>query len=98
MIFLQSLEDVPTWFSDYFDISLEAGQAILSVAVILMVLIPVMILTREKKGALIETLLFFLTEVVLVGIGWLNVWVLVGTIAMMALAVSWFGTNMITGG
>ena len=97
MIFLQSLEDVPTWFSTYFGISLEAGQAILSVAVILMVLIPVMLANRNRKGFVVEILFFFLTEVILVGIEWLNVWVLVGTVGMMAIAISTLGTNMITG-
>lgn len=94
---MQSLEDVPTWFSTYFDISLEAGQAILSVAVILMVLVPVMIANRNRKGFVVEILLFFITEVILVGIDWLNVWVLVGTVGMMAIAIATLGTDMITG-
>ncbi len=93
-----SLESVPTWFSDFLNISLEAGQAILSIVVILAVLLPIMYLSRNRRGFVIEIILFFLTEAFLVGIGWLPFWLLIATVAMMALAIASVGTKVVTGG
>jgi len=95
--FLQSLEDIPTWFSDYFDISLEAGQIILSLIVILMVLLPVLIATKNR-GLLIPAVLLFLTEGLLVGIGWLSSWVMITTLVILALFFSKLGADTVTGG
>ena len=95
---MQSLESVPTWFSDYMDISLGAAQAILSIVVVLTVLLPVMYLTRNRKGLVIEIVLLFLLEGFLVAIGWLPFWLLIGTVAMMAMAIASLGARVITGG
>lgn len=95
---MQSLEDIPTWFADYLDISLEAGQAILCIVVIMAVLLPIMYLSRGREGVLVETMMFFLAECVLVGIGWLPSWVLIATIAIASMAVALFGTKIVTGG
>lgn len=95
---MQSLEDVPTWFSDYFDISLAAGQVFLSIIVILAVLLPVFILNRGNRGVIIEVVLLFVTMGALVGLGWLPFWMLVATVAVMALAVAMFGSKLVTGG
>jgi len=95
--FLQSLEDIPTWFSDYFDISLEAGQIILSLIVILMVLLPVLISTRGK-GLTGPAILLFLTEALLVGIGWLSSWIMVATLSILALFFAKEGSGLVTGG
>ena len=88
---MQSLESIPTWFSDFFDITLESGQVILSGMIIFAVLLPIMYLNRDRKGHVIEVLVLFLLEAVLVGIQWLSYWVLIGTIAMMALAIAFLG-------
>jgi len=85
---MQSLEDVPTWFSDVFGITEAAAQVILSVVVILAVLLPTMYLARGTRAITIEIVLLFLTECVLIGIGWLPFWVLIATVAVMAIAVS----------
>ena len=95
--FLQSLEDIPTWFSDYFDISLEAGQIILSLIVILMVLLPVLILTKGK-GLTVPAILLFLTEALLVGIGWLSSWIMIATLCILALFFAKMGSDLVTGG
>lgn len=94
---MQSIEDIPQWFSDYFNISLEAGQVILSIIVILAVLLPTMYLSRGTKSVLIEVSLFFLCEVALVGIGWLPFWVLIATLAVATMAIAFFGTGIVTG-
>jgi hypothetical protein len=93
-----SLEDVPTWFSDAMGISLEAAQVILSIVVILAVLLPVFYLARARRGIMIELVLFYLTESLLVGIGWMPFWILITTIAIMAIAVALLGTRIVTGG
>ena len=93
-----SLEDIPTYFSDFLDISLEAGQAILSIVVILAVLLPVLILLKNRKGIVIELFLFVLLEAFLVGIGWLPFWLLIATVAIMAFGIAALGTNAVVGG
>lgn len=94
---MQSLEDIPTWFSDTLNITLEAGQVILSVAVILTVLLPTMYLARGTRAITIEIVLLFLCECLLVGIGWLPFWILIATVAVLALAIASFGTKVVTG-
>jgi len=80
------------------DITLEAAQIILSVAVILAVLLPTMYLSRGTKSTTIELVMFFLIESMLVGIGWLPFWVLIATVAVLALAIASLGTKVVTGG
>ena len=92
-----SLEDIPTYFSDFMDISLEAGQAILSIVVILAVLLPVMYLARSNKSTVIEIVMLVLTESFLVGIGWLPFWLLIATVAVMAFGVAALGVDGILG-
>ena len=93
-----SLESIPTYFSDFMDISLEAGQAILSIFVILAVLLPTMYLSRGNKSSLIEIVMLVLTESVLVGIGWLPFWLLIATVAVFAFGIATLGTQAVTGG
>jgi len=95
--FLQ-IESIPTWFSDTWNITLASAQAILSITVIVSVLIPILYLNRGRKGVVVEMLVFFLTEALLVGLGWLPFWLLIGTVAMMALAIAFIGSSAITGG
>ena len=79
------------------DISLEAGQAILSIFVILAVLLPTMYLSRGSKSTIIEIVMLVLTESFLVGIGWLPFWLLIATIAVLAFGVASLGTDGILG-
>ncbi|GAH47324.1 unnamed protein product [marine sediment metagenome] len=93
-----SLESIPTYFSDFLDITLEAGQALLSIVVILAVLLPTMYLSKGNKSVTIEIVMLVLTESFLVGIGWLSFWLLIATVAAMALAIATLGTKVVTGG
>ena len=95
---MQSLESIPTWFSDTMNITLEAAQMILSVSVILAILLPTMYLARGTRAVTIEIVMLFLSECLLVGIGWLPFWILIATVAVMALAIASFGTKIVTGG
>ena len=92
-----SLESIPTYFSDFMDISLEAAQAILSIVVILAVLLPVFYLARDK-GITIPAVMFVLTEALLVGIGWLPSWLMIVTVVIVALAFARFTSVTVTGG
>jgi hypothetical protein len=91
------IENIPTWFSDYWGISLEAAQAILSIAVILAVVLPIMLLSKGEKSTFITSVLLFLVEALLVGIGWLPFWILIATVAVMAVAIAMLGTRVVTG-
>jgi hypothetical protein len=91
-----SLESIPTYLSDALDISLEAAQVILSIVVIFSLLLPVVIVTRGKS-AMVYTITIFLTEAFLVGVGWLPFWILIATVAMMALAVATLGVDAVIG-
>ena len=94
---MQSLEDIPTWFSDFIGTSLEAAQVILSIVVILAVLLPTMYLSRGTRAITIEIVMLFLCECLLVGIGWMPFWILIATIAVMAMAIAMLGTKVVTG-
>jgi len=80
------------------DISLGAAQSILSIVVILAALLPVMYLTKNRKGVVIEVIILFLVEGFLIAMGWLPFWLFIGTVAMMSIAIASFGTKVIMGG
>ena len=94
---MQSLEDIPAYFADFMGISLAAAQVILSIVVILAVLLPTMYLARGTRAITIEIVMLFLCECLLVGIGWLPFWILIATIAVMAIAIAMLGTKVVTG-
>lgn len=94
---MMSLESIPTYFSDFFDISVEAAEIALSIMVIMAILLPVMYLSKGKSN-LPTILIFYLVEGLLVGIGWLNFWILITTIVVLAAAVATLGTKVVTGG
>jgi len=90
-----SLESIPTYFSDFLDITLEAGQVLLSIVVILAVLLPTMYLSKGNRTA--EIIMLFLAEVLLVGIGWVPFWILIATVALMGFAIATIGTKAVVG-
>jgi len=92
-----SLESIPTYFSDFLDITLEAGQVILYIFVIMAVQLPIMYLARGKGAITIQTVMLVLTESFLVGIGWMPFWILIATVAVMALAIASLGTKVVVG-
>jgi len=95
---MQGLEDIPTWFADTWNISLEAAQVLLSIVILIAVLLPVMYFARGTRAVMIEIVMFFLIEAMLVGIGWLPFWIMIATVAVMAIAVAMIGTKVVTGG
>ena len=95
---MQSIEDIPTWFSDALGVTLETAQVLLSIVVILAVLLPTMYLARGTRAILIEIVMLFVAMSFLVGIGWLPFWILIASVAVMAMGVALLGTRVITGG
>ena len=94
---MQSLESIPVWFADAMDINLATAQTILSLVVLLAILLPTMYLSRGSKSTILELVMLFLTECLLVGIGWMPFWVLIATVAVMAMAIAFLGTKLVTG-
>lgn len=95
---MQSLEDIPAYFADFMGISLAAAQIILSVVVLFTLLLPVMYLAKGTRALAIELVVLFLGECLLVGMGWLPFWILIATIAVMAIAIALLGTKVVVGG
>jgi len=91
-----SLEDIPQTFADYFGINEVTAQVILSIVVIFSLLLPTMYLMKGK-GLTIYLMVFFLAECLLVGIGWMPFWILIGTVAMMAIAIAFLGSKAVGG-
>ena len=78
---------------------MEAAQAILSVTVLLAVLLPVMYLSGGGRRTIaVELVFLFLVEAMLIGIGWLPAWLMIATIAVMAIAIALQGTKVVVGG
>lgn len=69
----------------------------MSIAVILAVVLPIMLLSKGEKSTFITSVLLFLVEALLVGIGWLPFWILIATVAVMAVAIALLGTRVVTG-
>jgi len=93
-----SLEDIPSDFADAFGMTDAAAQILLSIVVLLAVLLPVMYFNQGKRGLVVELVMIFLVEGLLVGIGWLPFWMLIGTVAIMAVAIALLGTRVVVGG
>ena len=92
-----SIENIPALVADAWGITEASAQVLLSIVVILSVLLPVMILARGKRALTIEIVMIFLVECLLVGIGWLPFWILIATVAVMAIAIALLGSRVIVG-
>lgn len=93
---MQSIEDLPSLIAGYWGITTAAAQVMLSLVVIMTIILPVLIMTKGRNIPLVLAV-FFITECFLVGIQWLDFWVLIGTLLMMALAWASLGSGAITG-
>ena len=92
-----SLEDIPSAFADFVGINEGTAQVILSVVVIFTLLLPVMLLSKGKNTTTLTLIMLFLAECLCVGLGWLSFWILIGTVAMMAIAIAALGTGVVLG-
>ena len=92
-----SLEDIPSAFADAVGINEGTAQVILSIVVIFTLLLPTMVLARGKNATTIYLIMLLLAECLLVGLGWMPFWILIATVAMMAVAIAMFGAKVVTG-
>lgn len=92
-----SLEDIPSAFADAVGINEGTAQVILSIVVIFSLLLPTMLLARGKNATMIYLIILLLAECLLVGLGWMPFWILIATVAMMAVAIAMFGAKVVTG-
>lgn len=92
-----SLEDIPSAFADAVGINEGTAQVILSIVVIFTLLLPTMLLARGKNATVIYLIMLLLAECLLVGLGWMPFWILIATVAMMAVAIAMFGAKVVTG-
>ena len=92
-----SLEDIPQAFADTVGINLVVAQVIITIAVIFTLILPVMILSKGKNTTTLTLIMLFLAECLCVGLGWLSFWILIGTVAMMGLAIAALGTDVVLG-
>lgn len=92
-----SLEDIPSAFAEAVGINVGTAQVILSIVIIFALLLPVMLLARGKNAITIYLIMILLGECLLVGLGWMPFWILIATIAMMALAIAVIGAGAVTG-
>ena len=65
---------------------------------ILAVLLPTMYFARGERAVTIEIVMLFLAESLLVGIGWLPFWIMIATVAIMAVAIALLGARTVVGG
>ena len=93
-----SLEDIPSAFADFVGTNEGTAQIILSVVVIFTILLPTMLLARGKNATTVWLIMTFLALVLLVGLGWVPFWILIATIALMAMSIAILGADTVTGG
>ena len=94
---MQGIEEIPDWLSDAWGINLGTAQVIISIIVIFAMLLPTMYLARGKNATTIYLIMALLAECLLVGLGWMPFWVLIATVAMMAVAFALLGAKAVTG-
>ena len=93
---MQGIEEIPEWLSDAWLIDEAVAQVILSIVVIFSILLPVMYLSKGKTPAL-YMIFAFLAECLLVGIGWMPFWILIATVAVMAIAIAMLSADVVLG-
>ncbi len=92
-----SLEDIPAAFAEAVGITEATAQVILSITVIFSLLLPTMLLSRGRNATSIYLVMILLAECLLVGLGWMPFWILIATVAMMAIAIAFLGAKVVTG-
>ena len=92
-----SLEDVPAVFAEYFGINEGSAQVILSVTIIFTFLLPTMFLARGKNATMVYLIMLLFAELLCVGLGWMPFWILIATVAMMAVGIAFLSTGVVTG-
>lgn len=93
-----SLEDIPSYFSDATGVNLVTAQLICSMAVIMLIVLPVIYLARGRNATTIWLIFTFISECIVLGLGWLPFWIMIMTIAVTALGLSMKISSALSGG
>lgn len=93
---MQGLDDIPSQLASALGISELASQLLLSVIVVLAILLPVLYLTRGRSAFPI-IMSIFMAECLLIALGWIPYWLIIATIAVMAVAIAMLGTRIVMG-
>lgn len=94
---MPSIEDVPAYWATYWGISTLAAQVLLSTIVFMMVMIPILILTKGQNQTVNAVAIIF-TEAVLVGIAWLDSWIMILTVVVIVLLFANKISGLVVGG
>ena len=89
---------VPSQMAEYLGTNITTAQLIISTAVILAILVPVMILSRGKNAVTVWIICIFLGEAIVLGLGWAPFWLMIMTIMLTALGWAFFTSRGMTGG
>ena len=92
-----SLEDIPAAFAEAVGINEATAKVILSITIIFALLLPTMLLARGRNATTIYLVMILLAECLLVGLGWMPFWILIATVGMLAVAIAFLGTKVVTG-
>lgn len=90
-----SLEDIPSQFAGYFDITEASAQVILSIAIMFMILLPALYLSKADRT--VSFIAIFFSLALCVGIGWLPFWMLIIVVTIIALGLARMGSNFVGG-
>ena len=89
-----SLEDIPSYFSDVTGVTEAVAQVILCLIVTFAILFPYLIIAHKKPSPMISLIMVFLASCLCVGLGWAPLWLLIGEVCMMAIAMAFLGSNL----
>lgn len=92
------MEDWPEAVATFFDINITSAQLMLSLAIIMFVVLPPMILSKGKNAVTIWVIFTFLGECIALALGWLPLWIMIMTIAVTSLAGAVQISKVVTGG
>lgn len=95
---MQSLEEIPELLGDYLGITEASAQILLSIIVLLAIVLPIFITMRDERAITIAIIMLFMGVCFLVGIGWLDFWILIVVIMLIALGWAQIGAKGVTGG
>ena len=94
---MQSIEEIPALLVDVWGIDLVVAQIILSTAIFFAVVLPIIIIRKDRSSFNIEVIGAFFALAICVGLGWLHVWVMIMAVVMTAIGAAAFGRDKILG-
>lgn len=96
---MQSIEDIPTLLVNIWGIDLVVAQVILSTAVLLAIVLPILIVRGHSGGSgfNVEIIGASFGLFICVGLGWLPLWIVLVSLSMTALGIAGLVSNKFGG-